>query len=412
MDFRIIALHMFYPRPAETARIILPNGTGKRMIMNIPYRFLQNQTFDTRALAFNRQLTPNYTADPFAHVDKPLGTQVRSDGSVILRFYGPCAQKVTASHEDVSVELKKQEDGMWTGVLPYDEPGFKQLAFMVDGVKVINPLAPIGWGSGAAINYIEIPDEEQDFLLMRDVPHGTVSMEYFPSSVTGETECCYVYTPPGYRNELASDYPVLYLQHGGGENEGCWVHLGKVNMIMDNMLADGTCVPFIIVMNNVMLQVKKDGKWEEDVSQFGDMLIRDCIPFIEKHYRVRPGKKNRAIAGLSLGSLLSGQIVMERTDLFGAAGLFTGYTWPIMPGRPVKEQPWLEALNDAETFNREVNPFFGAIGDREVSLLLFENERVFCREKGVNYIQKIYPGTHEWRVWRAAAHDFFRMLFR
>jgi enterochelin esterase-like enzyme len=83
-----------------------------------------------------------------------------------------------------------------------------------------------------------------------------------------------------------------------------------------------------------------------------------------------------------------------------------------MHGRPIKEQPWLNALNDAETFNREVNPFFGAIGDQEVSLPLFENERVFCREKGVNYIQKIYSGAHEWRVWRIAVHDFFRMLFR
>ena len=103
---------------------------------------------------------------------------------------------------------------------------------------------------------------------------------------------------------------------------------------------------------------------------------------------------------------------MERPDVFGSAGLFTGYTWPVMSGHPTKEQPWTEALKDAETFNREVCPFFGAIGDREVSLPLFEKEREFCREQGVNYIQKIYPGTHEWRVWRAAAHDYFQMLFR
>ena len=380
--------------------------------MNIPEEFLRNQVFDSRALAFNRQLTPNYSPDPFAHVDKPLGTEVFPDGRVLLRFYGPAAQTVRAGHEDTWIDLTKDESGMWTGILPYDEPGFKQLAFTVDGVKVLNPLAPIGWGSGSAINYIEIPDPEQDFLLLRDVEHGTVSMEYFPSSVTGETECCYVYTPPRYRDDLETRYPVLYLQHGGGENEGCWVHLGKVNFLMDNLLAEGKCVPFIIVMNNLMMQVKKDGKWEEDVNQFGDMLIRDCIPFIESHYRTAPGKRNRAIAGLSLGSLYSGQIVMERPDVFGSAGLFTGYTWPVMPGHPTKEQPWTEALKDAETFNREVCPFFGAIGDREVSLPLFEKEREFCREQGVNYIQKIYPGTHEWRVWRAAAHDYFQMLFR
>ncbi len=380
--------------------------------MNIPDSFLKNQSFDTRALGFNRQLTPNYTPDPFAHVEKPLGIEVQPDGQALVRFYGPEAQTVRAGHEDVWIDLVKQPDGLWTGLLPYADPGFKQLAFLVDGVKVINPLAPIGWGAGCAINYVEVPDPEQDFLLMRDVPHGTVSMEYFPSAVTGETECCYVYTPPKYRQNIDEDYPVLYLQHGGGENETCWVHLGKVNMILDNLLAEGKCKPFIVVMNNLMMQVQKNGKWEEDVNQFGDMLIKDCIPFIEANYRVRPGKFNRAIAGLSLGSLYSGQIVMEHYDLFGAAGLFTGYTWPVMRGYPTKVQPWVKALDDAETFNREVPLFFGAIGDQEVSLPLFEAERTYCAEKGIHYIQRIYPGVHEWRVWRRAAYEFFQMLFR
>ena len=227
--------------------------------MNIPEEFLRNQVFDTRALAFNRQLTPNLTRDPFAHVEKPLGAEVFPDGTVLVRFFGPAAASVRAGHEDTWIDLTKDEDGMWTGLLPYDEPGFKQLAFTVDGVKVLNPLAPIGWGSGSAINYIEIPDPDQDFLLLRDVEHGTVSMEYFPSAVTGETECCYVYTPPHYRDDLEKRYPVLYLQHGGGENEGCWVHLGKVNFLMDNLLAEGKCVPFIIVMNNLMMQGLRTG---------------------------------------------------------------------------------------------------------------------------------------------------------
>lgn len=380
--------------------------------MQIPERFLKNQTFATRALGFNRQLVPNYTPDPFAHVEKPLATEVLPDGRVKLHFYAPKAQNISAGHEDTWIELQKQSSGLWTGILPYEEPGFKQLAFLVDGVKVLNPIAPIGYGSGEAINYVDVPDPDCEFLLMRDVPHGTVSMEYFPSSVTGETECCYVYTPPHYRENLMQDYPVLYLQHGGGENEACWVHLGKVNVILDNLLAEGKCKPFIVVMNNVMMQVKKEGRWEEDVYSFGDMIIQDCIPFIEKAYRVRPGKFNRAVAGLSLGSLLSAKLIMEHYDLFGAAGLFTGYTWPIMPGRPRMVQPWVEALKNAEVFNREVPLFFGAIGDREVSLPLFEEERVFCREQGIHYIQKIYPGTHEWRVWRAAAHDFFQLLFQ
>ena len=104
---------------------------------------------------------------------------------------------------------------------------------------------------------------------------------------------------------------------------------------------------------------------------------------------------------------------MAHYDVFGSAGLFTGYTYPVMPGYATRSQAeQLKALDDAETFNREVNPFFGAIGDREVSLPLFEKEREYCREKGIRYIQKIYPGYHEWRVWRAAFHDYAQLIFR
>lgn len=379
--------------------------------MNIPEEFLKNQVFDSSPIGFNRQLIPNLTGLSALHDNNRLGTEVLPDGSVNVSFYGPEANEVVAGYPDVWVKLEKNEEGMWTGNVKYDEPGQKQLIFKVDGVRVVNPLAPVGYGWGYPINYIEIPDTDQDYLLIKDVPHGTVSMEYFYSTVTGEYECCYVYTPPKYREDVTKDYPVLYLQHGGGENEGCWTYLGKTNFVMDNLLAEGKAVPFIIVMNNVMMQVNTDGNPHEDINQYNDMIIKDCIPFIEKNYRVRPGKKNRAIAGLSMGSLLSGRMIMEHYDLFGAAGLFTGYTYPVIAGNQTP-MPYLKALDDAETFNREVNPFFGAIGDHEVSLPLFEKEREYCKEKGINYIQKIYPGYHEWRVWRAASHDFYQLLFK
>ena len=182
---------------------------------------------------------------------------------------------------------------------------------------------------------------------------------------------------------------------------------------MDNLLAEGKIVPFIIVMNNTMMQVNNDGNPRLDNSRYNDMIIEDCIPFIESHYRVISDKKARAIAGLSMGSLLSGEMIMQHYDVFGSAGLFTGYTYPKMPGRePRSQAEQLKCFDDAETFNREGNPFFGAIGDHEVSLPLFEQEREYCKEKGINYIQKIYPGYHEWRVWRAAFHDYAQMLFR
>ena len=380
--------------------------------MNIPKEFLDNQVFDARPLGFNRQLIPGMI-NGGKHGDTNIGYKVYPDGKVWVSLYGPTAKEVTAGYPENMVKLELQDDGMWTGTIQYDEPGQKQLIFEVDGVRVVNPLAPISYGWGYAINYIEIPDTDQDYLLIRDVPHGTVSQEYFFSTVTGEWECCYVYTPPKYRDDLDTQYPVFYLQDGGGENETVWVHLGKINFIMDNLLAEGKAVPFIVVMNNAMMQVNTDGNPHLDTSKYNEMLLTDCIPFIESHYRAIPDKKARAIGGLSMGSLLSGEMIMAHNDVFGSAGLFTGYTYPRVPGFEGRDQSeQLKALDDAESWNREVNPFFGAIGDHEVSLPLFEKEREYCKEKGINYIQKIYPGYHEYRVWRAAFHDYAQIVFR
>ncbi len=380
--------------------------------MNIPEEFLTNQVFDSRAIGFNRQLISPQLIKGGQIEGSNIGYKVFPDGKVWVSLDGPTATEVKAGYPNNFVDLEKNEDGIWTGTIQYDAPGLKQLIFYVDGVRIINPLSPIGYGWGVGINYIEVPDPEQDYLLIKNVPHGTVSQEYFYSEITGETECCYIYTPPKYRDDLDTKYPVLYLQHGGGENETCWTDLGKVNFIMDNLLAEGKIVPFIIVMNNAMMQMNKDGNPVLDNSQYNDMIIQDCIPFIESHYRVIADKKHRAIAGLSMGSLLSGEMIMYHYDVFGSAGLFTGYTYPKVFNRGKSQDDQLKVFDDPETFNREVNPFFGAIGDREPSVPLFEEERKTCAEKGINYIQKIYPGEHEWRVWRAAFHDYAQMLFR
>jgi len=381
--------------------------------MNIPEKFLKNQVFDSRAIGFNRQLLSPQLIKGGTINGSNIGYKVMADGKVWVCLDGATAKEVKAGYPNNLVDLEKDEEtGIWSGVIQYDAPGLKQLIFYVDGVRIINPLAPIGYGWGVGINYIEVPDPDQDFLLIKDVPHGTVSQEYFKSNITGETECCYVYTPPKYRDDLDTKYPVLYLQHGGGENETCWTDLGKVNFIMDNLLAEGKIVPFIIVMNNVMMQMNTDGNPILENSRYNDMVIEDCIPFIESHYRVIADKKHRAVAGLSMGSLFSGDMIMKHYDLFGSAGLFTGYTYPKAFNRGKDQAETLKVFDDAETFNREVNPFFGAIGDREVSVPLFEQERATCAEKGINYIQKIYPGEHEWRVWRAAFHDYAQMIFR
>ena len=377
----------------------------------ISNRFLDNQSFKNRAIAFNQQLEINLEF-PLGEGRKivPVGAEVREDGSVYVTMHAPNADAVTAFNEFSSTDLEKGEGGIWSGVLKYKDPGLKQLHFTVDGSEVMNPMAPIAFGWSKPINYIDIPDTDCDFLLLKDVPHGSIKHEIFKSQVTNEYETCLVYTPPGYHKDLEKEYPVVYLQHGGGENEMCWVYMGKVNYIMDNLLAEGKAIPCLIVMNNGMVQVD-DGKGGKilDTSKFQNLLIEDCIPMIESKYRVKPGKENRAIAGLSMGSLQSGKIIMERPDLFVAAGLFTGF---LSPHLPIEEQHLIKVLDNAEYFNKEVKLFFRAMGDQETSIPLFSKEREMCDEKGINYVERIYPGAHEWRVWRRAAHDFLQMVFK
>jgi enterochelin esterase-like enzyme len=386
--------------------------------MKIPKEYLENQSFDSRSYAFAKQ-APYSTMVKTADGEQKMipikdAIEVMEDGSVKLSMYAPDACSVTVRSRALSAELVKNEDGYWEGAIAFDYPGFKNIDFYVDGALVLNPMAPVGFGSNKVMNFAEVPDVDMDYLLMKDVPHGAIIQEFFWSQVTGKYESCYIYTPPGYQQELDKKYPVLYLQHGGGENEMCWIFQGKTNFIMDNLIAEGKAVPMVIVMNNGMSRkagFEKAGMTFGGGSMMGvfkDLLIEDCIPFIEKTYRVIPDKWNRAIAGLSMGSLQSGEIIMTRYDLFSAAGLFTGYTYP----RQGEKMPYEAILEDAETFNREVKLFYRAIGSKETSLPLIQAEDKYCAEKGINTVSTVFPGEHEWYVWRAASEEFFRLLFK
>ncbi len=380
-------------------------------MMNIPESYRKNQAFEARPLAFNRQakiaIGRHVPGEKGCIGD---GAVIREDGSVDVTMIAVGAQHVEAGNYDMWVELADDGRGVWTGNLPYKTPGFQRILFRVDGIEVLNPLAPIGFGDNRHINYVDIPEEDAGWMLLKDVPHGSFTREYYKSTVTGEYECCLVYTPPYYQEEPEKKYPVLYLQHGGGENETVWAYQGKINYIVDNLLAEKKAEPCIIVMNSGMVQVKVDGEWEQDDDYMQDLIIQDCIPFIESRYRVLPGKENRAYAGLSMGSLQGARFIMERPEVFSYAGLFTGFLAPRHHG--IRPQPYLKALDDAETFNNNIKVFFRAMGEQEASIPLFEEETALCEEKGIHYIARTYPGRHEWRVWRRAIKDFLELIFR
>ena len=380
--------------------------------MNIPQEMIENRAFDMRAMAFNHQLSTTVGPSlPWFRGPIPAGAVTQPDGSVALAMFAPEAKTVEAGTWGTKIALEKNEIGLWTGTLRLGKYGFHNINFWVDGNDVLNRMAPMCYSGGQANNYVEIPDPAQDYLLLKDVPHGAITREFYTSSVTGQVESCLVYTPPFYQEEPDKDYPVVYLQHGGGDNETAWVYQGKTNFTMDNLIAEGKTLPFLIVMNSGGTLVWGNGEWTCDYHLLPDVVVKDCIPFIEKKYRVKPGPENRAFAGLSMGSLQGGWTMLRFPGVFSAFGLFTGFCDPQLRWDKEK-QPWLATLDDAETFNRQVRLLHISFGEEENRGGILDEHARYLDEKGIRYVARTYPGAHEWENWRAAFADFSQMVFR
>lgn len=346
----------------------------------------------------------------------PPALEILDEEHFLLRFYAPTAQSVTVRIVFDEYALAKDEAGIWSAVLPMGDGGLKPVYFQVDGVTVINPMLSVGYGASSPCNMVDLPQHGVDFYHLKDVPHGTVCQEFYPSSVTGQHESCLVYTPPGYMKGSDS-YPVLYLQHGHGENEQCWVHQGKVNFIMDNLLAAGLAESCIIVMNNGMVQSRDaDDSLRVKAMLLPELIVRDCIPYIERTYRVKPGKENRAVAGLSMGSMHASVLSMTHPELFDWVGIFSGFVQ--MPPVLGDSSPHLDALKNAEKFRSDYRLFFRAIGEADIFMADFESDRALLEESGLSpevwsaHEEVLYPGNHEWNVWRMCIRDFLKRIFR
>lgn len=348
------------------------------------------------------------------------GYQVLDNGSVIVRMHAPGANRVTVQAVRLSVYrfdvcLQKGEYGIFEGVIPADKNlrGNIVLSFFVDDCEVINPYIPVQFYGDRISNCIEVPDEETPYIAIRDVPHGAVTREIFWSETVGDWHRCMVYTPPGYHE--GGEYPVLYLQHGGGENETVWTFNGKLPHIMDNLIADGKALPFVVVMNNGLVKVPGQTGMN-DFDGIEGIICSDCRKHIESHYRVRTDKWSRAIAGLSLGSMQACYIGMRHPELFGAIGSFTYIRCRDKSNR-YEENPHLDAVRDPVAFWQQYRLFFRSIGAEERHLYEFEEDDAFLSSCGVDlnkgYVRKVYPDmTHNWNCWRRAFHDFAMCLFK
>ena len=252
---------------------------------------------------------------------------VDSQGRATFRVYAPDAKTVRVLNTD----LTKGPDGYWTGTTRPLDPGFHYYTITIDGASVADPYSQ-GWSG------IEIPDAGVDFYDLKDVPHGEVRVRPYFSKIANAWRQAYVYTPPGYDSNPNSRYPVLYLQHGAGEDERGWTMQGRANFILDNLIAEGKAKPMIVVMDNgggsalfanrgaapAAGAIPGAGRGNAINAQFGEILITEIIPMVEANYRTLKDRANRALAGLSMGAGQAWQIGTANLDKFAYIGGFSG----------------------------------------------------------------------------------------
>ena len=335
--------------------------------------------------------------------DGDQGDEILPDGRVTVRLKAPDAREVALDQFGRMHPLAPQDGGMWEGTVDLGR-GFQYFFLKIDGSDVLSPYLPIGYGCCRPMNFLDIPVPGEDaWGALDDIPHGAVTRHYFPSSVTGKLEICLVYTPASF--DPAKQYPVLYLQHGYGENETGWVYQGHVGRIADRLLHEGAMREMIIVMGNGMTQADNGGLGR---MLFPQVLVRDLIPFIEARYPVLTDKWHRAMAGLSMGSFQTSLVTLTHPELFGYAGLFSGFLRALREGN----NDHLALLNDPAAFRDAFRVFYRAMGTEDQFFHVFLEEDELVQEKGVSMLRRTFPGGHDWGVWRRCIHDFLPMLFQ
>ncbi|HVY68691.1 MAG TPA: alpha/beta hydrolase-fold protein, partial [Verrucomicrobiae bacterium] len=277
-----------------------------------------------------------------------------SEGRVKFRIVAPEARSVGCTFRDSS-EFTKGEDGAWYGYTrPLDE-GFHYYAIKIDGAEVPDPNSLFYFGAQRWGSAVELPAQDQDFYALKNVPHGQLREVYFYSRSTESERHAYVYTPPGYDQNAGQRYPVLYLQHGWGENEYGWGVQGRAAWIMDNLIAENKARPFIIVMTYGMTNDTKPGGLANfDIKPFETVLVGELIPFVDANFRTISDQPHRAMAGLSMGGMETRTITLRNLDKFSHIGLFSGGS--------IK----MDDVNKAAGFKEKVKLVFVSYGSREL----------------------------------------------
>jgi enterochelin esterase-like enzyme len=338
--------------------------------------------------------------------------RIQPDFGITFRVNAPAAQKVQVKPGGDGLgkgpyDMVRDEKGVWTVTTPPAAPGFHYYFLLVDGFQCNDPGSQTYFGWNTETSGVEVPDRV-DFYEAKEVPHGEVRARWYLSKTTGQWRRAQVYTPPDYDQSGSKRYPVLYLQHGSGENETSWVKQGRVSFILDNLIAAKRAAPMIVVMENGMVATKAGAAQGRGNGAFEEVVVNDLIPTIDATYRTMADREQRAIAGLSMGAGQAMQIGLGHPDKFAYIGSFSGGVRGSDP-----KTAYGGVFADAPAFKKKVKLLWIGAGIAEVAAHQANQAWHEALEKaGIPNVFFECPFAHEWQTWRYDLQDFAPRLFR
>ena len=392
--------HIYYIEPGVHDFKVWKNGLY--MFSQFLFKPVDNSTF-SKYTVLGSAATTNVRSAKYP--------QILPDNRVMFRIKAPEAERVQIDLGK-KYEMAKDTGGYWIATTDSISEGFHYYSLLIDGVALADPASETFYGMGRMASGIEMPFANGSYYALKDVPHGDIRIKKYFSRVTNSWRQFYIYTPPGYDMNTNEKYPVLYILHGGGEDERGWATQGKTDLILDNLIAEKKAKPMLIVMPDGNFGTGGLAGFNENVLRtFENELKQSIIPFVEKNFRTEAGAGNRALAGLSMGGLQTLYAGIKNTNMFSYIGVFSS-GW--FANRTELSNPQYEFMKtNAATINNNLKSFWISMGGTED--IAYNNCKVMMArfdELGIKYTYSEYPGGHTWPVWRNNLYNFAQLLFK
>jgi enterochelin esterase-like enzyme len=366
---------------------------------------------------------PSASAQPRMGPQGPqvVSPEIAADRKVTFRILAPKAEAVRLSAGDIpgngpGAEMSKGTNGVWQVTLGPIDPGAYRYNFNVDGVAVTDPRSPATSESNANTwSLVTVPGA--DFMDTRDVPHGAVAEVHYYSTALKRFRRMHVYTPPGY--ELGKGrYPVFYLLHGASDCDDSWTSVGRAGFILDNLIAGWKAKPMVVVMPAGHAGPFRFGGPRPAVDDFAQDFLKDVMPYVEKHYRVRTDRKNRAMAGLSMGGGQTLNIGIPNLEKFAYLGVYSSGVFGITGGGPggAPQGPSFEeqhqAVLDDAKLKKGLKLVWFATGKDDFLVQTSRATVEMLKKHRFDVVYRETEGAHTWIVWRQYLQEFAPQLFR